>query len=68
VKLVLSLISLSFFYTGTTHKISVYLAKIDGDLYWYLDADLADQYWLEQQRQRVADKAFPERIAKQVGG
>jgi hypothetical protein len=59
---------LSFLYSGTRHKFDGNSIKFGSASGPYSIAYLVSQYWLEQQRQRVADKAFPERIAKQVGG
>jgi hypothetical protein len=59
---------LSFLYSGTRHKFdgnSIEFGSASGP---YSTAHLVSQYWLEQQRQRVADKAFHERIAGRVGG
>jgi hypothetical protein len=68
VQAVFYLIDLASFYSSTIHRTEAFLAGFVDDFDWYQDADLVGRYGVQDQRKRVADKAFHERIAGRVGG
>jgi hypothetical protein len=54
------------FCTGTIHKFGACQTEFDGDFCWHLSVESVGWYSLELHKQRVADKAFHERIAGQA--